>query len=95
MRKCAIHEALDNFEALKLRGGVIRLDGKVRSFQPLAKKLNDDTSRFACRKGQSGNTRLYAVINRDFAKMRGATLPYLNREEDKWARRAAHGKRIV
>lgn len=30
--QCAIHEAIDNFEALGLRGGAIRVNGKIEAF---------------------------------------------------------------
>ena len=79
--KCAIHEALDNFEALKLRGGVIRIDGKVEAFS-FGEKINDDTAVLHVEKANPEIRGLYAVINRDFAKNAWGDVTYLNREED-------------
>ena len=79
--KCAIHEAFNNFEALGLRGGLIRLDGKVEAFS-FGKKINDNTAVLHVEKANPEIRGLYAVINRDFAKNAWQDVTYLNREED-------------
>ena len=79
--KCAIHEALNNFEALKLRGGVIRIGGKVEAFS-FGEKINDNTAVLHVEKANPEIRGLYSVINRDFAKNAWGDVTYLNREED-------------
>lgn len=78
---CAIHEAIDNFEVLDLRGGVIRIDGKVEAFS-FGKKINDDTAVLHVEKANPEYRGLYAAINKDFAKHAWSDVVYLNREED-------------
>lgn len=77
----AIHEALDNFEGLGLRGCAIRLNGKIEAFS-FGKKINDDAAVLHVEKANPEIRGLYAAINKEFATNAWEDVTYLNREED-------------
>ena len=79
--QCAIHEAIDNFEALGLRGGAIRVNGKIEAFS-FGKKINDDTAVLHVEKANPDIRGIYAAINKEFAEHAWGDVVYLNREED-------------
>jgi len=77
----AVTEALNNFEALGLKGGLSRFDGKVCAFT-IGAEINPDVFVIHIEKGLVDCTGVYAAINRDFAKSNCSTHKYINREED-------------
>jgi uncharacterized protein len=79
--KFAVTEALHNFEALGLKGGISRVNGKVCAFT-LGSELNDEVFVTHIEKGLSDCPGVYAAINRDFAKSCLSSYRYINREED-------------
>ena len=79
--RLAIHQALENFVALQLRGGLIRIDGRVQAFS-FGSKINDDTAVLHVEKANPGIRGLYTAICKEFAQNAWGDVKYLNREED-------------
>lgn len=79
--KSAIQEAFANFEQLGLRGGAIRLDGRIQAFS-FGKKINDDTAVLHVEKAEHAVRGLYTAIMKELAANAWADVKYLNREED-------------
>ena len=77
----AVHEALNNFEQLGLKGGLNRFNGKVCAFT-LGAEVNSDVFVIHVEKGLTDCVGVYAVINRDFARHTCQSYKYINREED-------------
>ena len=77
----ALNEALDNFDALQLRGGLIRLAGKPVAFS-IGETLNADTAVVHMEKADSSIPGLYALINRECCRQAWGDVEYINREED-------------
>jgi hypothetical protein len=77
----AVAAALDHFQALKLKGGVILIDGKVEAFA-VGELLNRDTAVIHLEKANPDIRGLYAVINQRFCQEAWAAVPFLNREQD-------------
>jgi hypothetical protein len=78
---CAITEALTNFEALGIQGGVIVIDGEVQAMT-FGEMINADTAVIHVEKANSAFRGLYAVINQEFCQMAWPEAKYVNREED-------------
>ena len=76
-----IVEALQNFEELGLRGGLIRIDDRIEAFT-LGEALSDDTVVIHTEKADPSFTGLYQVINRDYLKQEWSYMRFVNREED-------------
>lgn len=79
--KLAIREACKDFEALGLRGGAIRYDGKIQAFS-FGKKINEDTAVLHVEKAVLGERGLYQAMCKEFASHAWDDVIYLNREED-------------
>ena len=79
--KYAMQQAFSNFEALELRGGAIRINGKIEAFS-FGKKINDDTAVLHVEKANGAIRGLYTAINKEFASHAWDDVTYLNREED-------------
>ena len=80
----AVHDALRNFDALGLIGGLIRAGGQVVAFS-LGDRLGTDTFDVHFEKAFGDIQGAYAVINREMARYVRQTYPdvvYLNREDD-------------
>jgi len=80
----ALHIALDNFEALELEGGLLRVDGQVIGFT-IGEPLNSDTYIIHFEKAFAGIQGAYPMINREFVRHVMEKHPhvrYINREED-------------
>lgn len=77
---CAIREALRNREALSVRGGLIRVDGRVAAFT-FGSPINDRVFDIQVEKALPAYPGAYAVINREFASTLGE-YAFLNREND-------------
>jgi len=77
----AIQEACCNFDALGLRGGVIRYDGAIKAFS-FGKKINEDTAVLHVEKAVIGERGLYQAMCKEFAAHAWGDVTYLNREED-------------
>ena len=77
----ALQEAFVNFEALGLRGGAIRIDGKIQAFN-LGKAINDDICDQNIEKANHEIRGLYAAIQTECARYVWTDMKYINREED-------------
>lgn len=82
MRKeiCVVKRALDKFEPLGLRGGLLRVDGRVCAFTygEGAGNVFVVHAEKALRSVQGA----YAAINREFVRSLGGEYEYINREDD-------------
>ena len=80
----ALDLAFQNFEALELEGGLLRVDGKVVAFT-MGERLNADTYIVHFEKAFPTVQGAYPMINREFARHICETYPhiqYINREDD-------------
>jgi uncharacterized protein len=77
----ATREALLNFKALGVEGGVVRVGGKVEAFT-LGELLNSQTAVVHIEKANMEVRGLYAVINQQFCEKRWRDVPLINREQD-------------
>ena len=77
----AINTYFNYFGELGLKGGVIRIDGKVTAFS-IGDQLNNDTFCVHIEKADTRFNGMYAGINNCFAKAAASGYKYINREED-------------
>lgn len=77
----AIKEALENFEKLKLKGGVILIKDKVQAFT-LGEPLNSDTVVIHIEKANPSFEGIYPMINQAFLENHWSHFTYVNREQD-------------
>lgn len=78
---CALKKAFDNFDALHLSGGIIRVEGKPVAYT-IGEEINPKVFLLHFEKALPGYDGLYAVINNEFARRHLAGYQYINREED-------------
>ncbi|MGI6188103.1 MAG: DUF2156 domain-containing protein [Clostridiales bacterium] len=79
--KIAIMEALNNFDQLGLKGGALRIDGKIQAFS-IGDLLNPEMVVIHFEKANTEYHGSYAMINQQFAANCWKDIPYINREED-------------
>jgi len=79
--RAAIHEVFDNYEAFQLKGGVIRIDGRVVAFT-FGEALNTDTAVIHVEKADPNVRGAYPAINQGFVSHAWSDMTYINREED-------------
>jgi len=72
---------LENFDALELRGGYIRVNGKIIAFT-LGEPLTDDTFVIHAEKAFGEMHGAYTIINQQFIENEASAYKYINREED-------------
>lgn len=72
---------IDHFETLNLKGGAIKIDGKMIAFT-IGEKLTDDTFVVHVEKAFSHINGAYTIINQQFIKNEASEFEYINREED-------------
>lgn len=77
----AINYAFKNYDALKLVGGLIRVNGKVVAFT-MGERLSSDAFVTHFEKALDGYDGLYAAINQQFAEHELGEYTYVNREDD-------------
>lgn len=77
----AIEEALQHFDLLGLRGGIIRLNGRPVAFS-FGEALNTDTVVIHMEKADPAIQGLYAMINQECCRQAWGDVEYINREED-------------
>ncbi|MCR4719600.1 MAG: phosphatidylglycerol lysyltransferase domain-containing protein [Firmicutes bacterium] len=77
----AVKLVLENFEALKLSGGLIRTEGEVVAFS-VGDILNKDTFLVHIEKAFSNINGAYPIINREFVRHNCLGFRYVNREDD-------------
>ncbi len=79
--KLAIHEALDAFEILGLKGGVVKVGGRVEAFT-LGGPLTADTAVIPIEIANPGLAGLAQWINREFVRREWSGFCCVNREQD-------------
>ena len=79
--RAAIHEVFDNYEAFQLKGGLIRIDGRVVAFT-FGEALNTDTAVIHVEKADPNVRGAYPAINQGFVEHVWSNMTYINREED-------------
>lgn len=79
--RCAILELLNNFEALNIRGGIIKTGGKIAALT-LGELLLQDTLVIHIEKAHSHMPGLYQVINQEFLMHEADGCTSVNREQD-------------
>ena len=78
---CAIGTALNSWDALGLRGGILRLDGEVIAFT-FGCQATDDMYVVQIEKADHNIAGAYQMINQQFVKRNCTEVLYVNREED-------------
>lgn len=73
--------ALEHRKSLGMKGGLLRVDGKVIAFT-LGEPLTDDTFLVHFEKAYADIQGSYAMINREFVRRELSGYAYINREED-------------
>jgi len=79
--KVAIVQALASFEPLGLKGGVVRVDGRVEAFT-FGMRLSDDTAVIPIEIANPALPGLAQWINREFVRREWSELKFINREQD-------------
>lgn len=77
----AVKTVLENYDALSLSGGLIRIDGRVVAFS-VGDKLNGDTFLVHIEKAFSEINGAYPIINREFVRHNCMNFRFVNREDD-------------
>ncbi|MDR3327196.1 MAG: phosphatidylglycerol lysyltransferase domain-containing protein [Prevotellaceae bacterium] len=77
----AITNAFENYQALQLSGGALRVDNKIVAFT-FGSPISWQTFDVAVEKADTQIVGAYTVINNEFAKRISSSFIYLNREED-------------
>ncbi|WP_320046339.1 phosphatidylglycerol lysyltransferase domain-containing protein [uncultured Ilyobacter sp.] len=91
-RECSIYKGLDkeslgireifeNYEALNLKGGLLRVNGEIAAFS-IGEEITPNTGLIHIEKGNTKYQGVYQEINRIFLKKEFSHLEYVNREED-------------
>lgn len=78
---CATRKAIRNFEQLRLKGGLIRMNGKVIAYS-IGEQLNNDTFIVHIEKAFSEYNGIYQAINHDFIEHEASDMKFVNREDD-------------
>jgi hypothetical protein len=78
---CATKKALQLFNRLDLKGGVLRVDGEVIAFT-LGQAINDTTFDICVEKALPNYEGAYPMINQQFLEHQISEYTYVNREED-------------
>lgn len=77
----SIVSALENHEKLGLKGGIIKVDGKIVAFS-MGEQMTDQMAVIHFEKADTDYNGSYAIINNEFVKNEWSHLKYINREED-------------
>lgn len=77
----AINLLFDHWDVLELKGGVIRLFGRVEAFS-IGQLLNEKTALIHIEKANPDIRGLYQAINNEFIRRTFADTEFINREED-------------
>ena len=79
---CVALNFLRLFEELEMRGGILRVNGKIAAFTIGEPAANPDTLLVHVEKALADVQGAYAMISQQFAEHEGAGFTYMNREED-------------
>ena len=78
---CALATALKNREALEIKGGILRVNGKIAAIT-LGSESFEDTFTVHIEKADSNIDGAYQMINQQFAQHNFGKYKYIDREED-------------
>ena len=78
---CAVSLALNHREEIGMKGGILRLDGKMIGFS-MGSPVSDDTYVIQLEKAESSVPGAYPMINQQFALHNCTEYKYINREDD-------------
>jgi len=81
LESAAVSKCLANFGKLSVKGGVLRIDGKIVAYT-IGEQLNSDTFIIHIEKAFASIRGAYPMINREFAQREAIGLKYINREDD-------------
>jgi len=79
--RCAVLAMLNNFEALSLKGGAIKVNNKIAALT-LGEKYLPDTMVIHVEKANPDIPGLYQIINQEFLMHEAGDCMYVNREQD-------------
>ena len=79
--KIAIVEALASFERIGLKGGVVKVGGRIEAFT-MGGRLTPDTVVIPIEIANPGLVGLAQWINREFVRREWADYAFVNREQD-------------
>lgn len=79
--KVAIIEAFRNMDILDIKGGALRINGKIQAFS-LGEELNPEMAVIHIEKANIDYHGSYAMINQQFAQHCWSDYKFINREED-------------
>ena len=77
----ATRRMLDNFHYLQLKGGAMKVNGKIVAFT-IGERLTDDTFVVHVEKAFGEINGAYTIINQQFIECEASEFKYINREED-------------
>lgn len=77
----AINTFFNHFNELNLKGGIIRVNGKVEGFT-IGSRTNSDTLDIHIEKATPEINGAYTAVMNEFAKAESSDFEYINREED-------------
>lgn len=77
----SIVNGIDNYEELGLKGGLIKVDGRVIAFT-MGEQMTDEMAVIHFEKADTDYAGAYAAINNEFLKNEWSAVKYVNREED-------------
>ena len=77
----AVKAILENYQQLKVEGGMILIEGKVEAFA-LGEMLNPETAVIHIEKANPEIPQLFVAINQQFCEHQWSAVPFLNREQD-------------
>lgn len=72
---------LENFDYLQLKGGAVRVNGRIVAFT-IGEPLTSDTFVIHVEKAFGDMNGAYTIINQQFIEHEGSEFTYINREED-------------
>lgn len=81
IEKCAIYQMLTNFEALKLHGILVRIDGEIVALT-IGEEINPDTYVVHVEKGDQNFRGIYQFTNQQLARHVAPRYKWINREQD-------------
>lgn len=76
-----VDKAFDNFDALGLTGGLLRIDGEVVAYT-FGEEITPEIFCVHVEKALANVTGAYPMINREFAERKLSSYRFINREED-------------
>jgi hypothetical protein len=79
--RCAVLAMLNNFKALDIRGGIIRIENKIAALA-LGERLLSDTFVIHVEKANPDIPGLYQIINQEFLTHEAGDCRFVNREQD-------------